>query len=263
MLIILIIKMSKIRYGLKLRTDNESSIPEADELINKCIFDYVELFYLPNHKTENYPSNVEVIHAPHANNGFNIADNSKRDYNLRCMEGSIKLADRTKAKYIIVHAGNTNNGGNEETAKNFLNEINDSRIIVENKPIALHTKGTDLKEDATGIGYNTMGIINICSDKYGICLDFSHAAKAALSLKKNYGELIEEFLKLEPKMFHLNDTRFDDEKDEHLHLGEGKFNLKFLKECVEKNKYKMISLETPRGECLDKDLENLLYFKNL
>jgi len=255
--------MSKIRYGLKLRTDNESSIPEADKLMEKGIFDYVELFCMPNHNTEDYPSNVEVIHAPHAIQGFNIADKSKRDFNLKCMEESLKLADKTKAKYIIVHAGNTNNGGDEETAKKFLNKINDYRIIIENKPIKLHTDGIVINYGSTGLGYDAKKLEDICSNKYGICLDFVHACKSALTTKSDYKEVVKEFMKLKPKVFHICDSTFNREEDEHVHLGKGCYDLSFFKECIENNESQIASLETPREKSLQQDIENLKYFKSL
>jgi len=56
-------------------------------------------------------------------------------------------------------------------------------------------------------------------EKLGVefCFDFGHAVCAANSLKKKPMEFIKEFLELKPRLYHLTDGFFKNEKDEHLH----------------------------------------------
>ena len=87
----------------------------------------------------------------------------------------------------------------------------------------------------------------------------NHAIKAAVSLGRAYKEFIEEFLKSKPNMFHISDGKLDNEKDEHLHIGEGDYNFEFLMGCVKRNKSKDVTLETPRTKLnsFEEDLKNL------
>jgi deoxyribonuclease-4 len=89
--------------------------------------------------------------------------------------------------------------------------------------------------------------------------------KAAVSLGRPYKEFIEEFLKLKPKMFHISDGKLDNEKDEHLNIGEGDYDFEFLMSCVKKNNLTYITLETPRlnQETLEEDIRNINALKKI
>lgn len=63
--------------------------------------------------------------------------------------------------------------------------------------------------------------------KRDLCLDFGHAAKAALSRGIYYKVCIEEIMKLKPRMAHICDGDFKGEKDDHMNIvgGENKKTL--------------------------------------
>jgi deoxyribonuclease-4 len=130
--------------------------------------------------------------------------------------------------------------------------MDDKRILIENMPkVGLN--------DERMIGYTAEQVKKLMGDKFGFCLDLNHAIKAAVSLRRPYKEFIENFLKSEPNMFHISDGKLDNEKDEHLHIGEGDYDFEFLMSCVKKNEFKYVTLETPRTDLnsLDEDLKNL------
>ena len=60
-------------------------------------------------------------------------------------------------------------------------------------------------------------------------------------------------------MFHIFDGVLNNEKDEHLAIGEGEYDFKFLASCIRKDNSKFVTLETPRSnlESLEEDLRNV------
>ncbi len=92
----------------------------------------------------------------------------------------------------------------------------------------------------------------------GLCLYLNHAAKAAVGLGVDYQEYIQDFLMLDPKMFHISDGTLTNEKDEHLNIGEGDYDIGFLMNCVNRSELGYVTLETPRTKLssLEEDLTN-------
>ena len=65
-------------------------------------------------------------------------------------------------------------------------------------------------------------------------------------------------MKLRPKIFHISDGKLNNEKDNHLNIGEGDYDFKFLMRCVKGNESKHMTLETPRNsDSFVGDLKNL------
>ena len=246
--------MNNIKFGLKLWSINYNLIEEAEKLIKKDIFQYIELMVAPD--TEISPFlKIEVpyiIHITSERWGLNIADKEKEDFNLRLISQNIKWADALGAEYLILHPG----FGEIETAKKFLEKIKDKRILIENMPrVGMNNEKM--------LGFSPEQIKELTGDEFGFCLDLNHAIKAAISLKKDYKKYIKEFLKLKPAMFHISDGNLDREKDEHLNIGEGEYGFKFLINCVKESQSKYITMETPRNNLnsLEEDLENLKKLK--
>lgn len=240
-----------MKFGLKLWSKNKDMISEANRLINENFFHYVELFYVP--ETEIKPfldyDIPYIIHIPTENFGLNIGDRTKREFNLKIINTCIEWADKLNAKYIVQHA----DYGSLEDAKNLLKEIHDERIVIENMP-RVGIKGEKM------LGYESWQLKELMGvGGLGFCLDFSHAAKAAVGIGKDYKEYINEFLKLKPDMFHISDCSLKNEIDEHLNIGDGEMDFKFLKECILSVKSRYVTLETPRKNLnsFDEDLKNM------
>jgi len=94
----------------------------------------------------------------------------------------------------------------------------------------------------------------------GLCLGFEHAVKAAVSFGVGYKEYVQGLMGLEPKVFHVSDGILSEEGDEHMGIGEGEYDFRFLMGCV--GEKKLVTLETPRiQKSLDKDVENFYILK--
>ena len=215
------------KRGLKLWSINtDSYYEEAKRLYENEVYDYIELYVVPGSidtLVKWQKLNVFfIIHCPHFAHGFNLAKADKRISNKRIFEEVQKFADGLNVPYIVIHGGI--DGDINETAKQ-LADLKDERALIENKPfIALPNKmGGEFCR-----GYNTLEIETVMSiSGCGFCLDFGHAVCAANSLKVNYLDYIKDFMKLEPKMFHLTDiSDITSEYDSHPHLGCGQLNLR-------------------------------------
>jgi len=239
-----------MKFGLKLWSLNTDLIDQAVHLIDEKVFDYIELMVIPNSEIKPFLIDVPyIIHIPHEKFGVNIGDPAAREYSLQKINESIIWADRLNAKHLIVHAGH----GSMQHATDLLHELSDSRLLIENMP------KVGLGDEAM-IGYSLEQIEDLIGDSdMGLCLDFGHAMKAAVSLGMDYKEHVQGFMGLEPRMFHVSDGMLNGERDEHLGIGEGEYDFVFLKGCVEGNRSKIVTMETPRvSQCsLAEDVGNV------
>lgn len=231
------------KFGLKLWSINtDYYYDEAIRLYNDNVFDYIELYVVPNTldtidkwKKLKIPF---VIHCPHFAHGFNLAKQEKQQSNRKIFDEVQKFADKLDVPYIVIHSGV--DGNIEETANQLAN-FNESRALIENKPfVALPNRmgGKFCR------GYN-INEIKLVMDvaKCGFCLDFGHAICAANSLDKDVYSYIEDFCRLNPTMFHLTDVNDITSKyDSHPHIGTGQLDIKRILKLIPKGKN--ITIET-------------------
>lgn len=240
------------KFGVKLWSkDFVKNLEFAKECIanlEKGLFDYVELFALPNSfqetkefVKEHLQGKKVVIHAPHSVFGLDTGNPERLEQNLADLKSSQEFADMLDAKIIILHTGyNEGEKFVDESVRQFK-RINDSRIAVENLPSyctatgkLLHgTSPLEIKKVIDGSG---------CQ----FCFDFAHAICAANAYGRDIWKDLSGYAALNPAMYHLSDGHFDSDKDEHLHYGEGDYDLKRLvKEFTSENA--IITMETGYG----------------
>ena len=244
-----------MKFGLKLWSINTDLIDQAVHLIDEKVFDYIELMVIPDSEIKPFLIDVPyIIHIPHEKFGVNIGDPAAKEYSLQKINECIAWADRLNAKHLILHAGH----GSMQHATDLLREVSDSRLLIENVP------KVGLSGEAM-IGYSPAQIEELIGDSdMGLCLDFGHAVKAAVSLGVDYKEYVRGFMEFEPRMFHVSDGTLSGERDEHLGIGEGEYDFGFLMGCVGRSEFKMMTLETPRVylERLEEDVQNMYLLKN-
>jgi len=250
-----------MELGLKLFSINENYVKEAVKLFEQKVYDFIELYVVPDSfescinlwKPLNIPF---IIHAPHFRNGVNLAKKEGFEQNIKFAKEAQEFADELNAEYIIFHPGIT--GNIEETARQ-LNIINDSRILIENKPY-----------------FTVLGDENICNGnspeeikfilenaKTGFCLDIGHCFCSANAQKIKPFDYLKQFLELNPKMFHLVDNDFSSVMDKHLHFGDGNFDIKKILNCLPDTA--KITLETYKDskENLDDFIKDIEFIKKL
>jgi len=232
-----------MKLGLKIWSTNDYYIKEAQELFRKGIFDYIELFAVP--QSENFIklwSSVEIpfiLHAPHSLAGFNPAQSSKESKNF---ENLITLEEYRKAldpEYIIFHPGL--DGTIKESIRQFrilkekfpkIHKIS----LIENKPV----KGLN-GENCIGTTPKELDYLQK-NTGMNLCLDIGHATCAANSIKANIWNFLRQFIELNPLIFHLSDGIINSEVDEHLNYGKGNFDLEKIISLLPEDP--IISIET-------------------
>ncbi len=213
------------KFGLKLWSVNENYIKEAVRLYEEGVYHYIELYVKPN----SYEKYIDlwkklpisyVIHAPHSRDGMNLAKKEKEAANRFLIEEAQKFADTLSADKMIVHPGIE--GDIKETARQLKN-INDKRILIENKPY--YALDANLVCNGT-----TPDEIKYIMDeaRVGFCLDIGHAICSANAQKQKAEIFLNEFLLLQPAIFHLTDGDRQGVLDNHGHIGQSNYNFPAL-----------------------------------
>lgn len=214
------------KIGLKLWSINtDCYLEEARRLYDGGIFDYVELYVVPESlatltawKRLAVPY---IIHNAHFAHGFNLACREKASTNRRIYEESARFADGLKAARIIFHGGI--DGDVEETCRQ-LASFSEPRALIENKPfIALPNRmGGESCRGATTEEITRIREETGCS----FCLDFGHAVCSAAWRRQDPYEFIAELAATAPAMYHLSDVAdLASPYDAHPHLQTGMLDL--------------------------------------
>lgn len=213
--------MNRLLLGLKLYSTDTRHAKEAQSLIERGIYSYVELFAVPGSFKDTVTTwrNLGipfVIHAAHSMKGLNPAKREQWSANRVLADEAKSFADSLGAQRIIFHPGL--DGPLDESVRQ-LRAFDDSRILVENKP----------REGLNGticVGWNPEDVSRLMRETgYGFCLDFGHAHCAAVSDGLDSEVFIRSFLALCPTMFHLTDGLASSPTDRHDRYGFGTFPL--------------------------------------
>lgn len=254
-----------LRLGLKLWSVNtDFYLREARRLYDEGVFDYVELYVVP--ETVDTLAKWRglkmpfIIHNAHSMQGFNLAQAEKRASNRRIYEQSKLFADALDARFIIFHGGIDGSVG--ETAAQ-LAQFDEPRAVIENKPfVALPNKMSGLY--CRGATPEELSLI-MKTANCGFCLDFGHAICAAAFLKIEPYSYIEKMVSLKPSMFHLSDVGdMSSPYDAHPHLGTGELDISRLKrDFLPLNA--VVSIETNKDskENLDDFANDIKWLKTL
>ena len=107
------------------------------------------------------------------------------------------------------------------------------------------------------IGYSSKQIEELIED--GAMSGFRACGEGGVSFGLDYKEYVQGFMWLEPRVFHLSDRTWGEEKDEHLNIGEGGYDFKYLPQCIDTNPFKVVTVETPRFNqmSLNEDIQNV------
>jgi deoxyribonuclease-4 len=227
--------------GLKVHSTEVDLISDIRNLHQRGFFDYVELYIVPDSygKTIIKWKDLEIpfiIHGPHTAHNVNIANSELRKSNMKAYREVKNFCKSLKSSYIIVHGGS--DGTLEETIYQ-LAMIRDDRIRLENKP-KVGING----EVCRGCSPEEFDQIFEAGVLQGIVLDLGHAIYYAAHCGVDYRNIIEQFMKYSPSVFHLSDGIYFSHTDVHLNIRKGEFNLKELLNYIPENA--MLTLETPR-----------------
>lgn len=206
-----------------------------DYFKDKADFFEVQALKRYNHNYLKKYSLPIVIHAAHFKQGSNPADKKMFKQNLKSINFAIKLADKVDAKKIIFHVGRlVNNNCSKEQAIEFVKDLNDKRILIENVvPMTggLYVTPNELK-------------IFLKKTKKDFIFDLAHSIVTANYYGMDCFRMIKEFLKLKPKHFHISGQKFSSKQDMHLSFKSKKADLPLKKILNFYPKNAEITLET-------------------
>lgn len=254
-----------MKIGLKLWSINtDYYLKEAERLYNEGVYDYIELYVVPDTEATlaswKKLSIPYIIHNAHFAHGFNLSRPEAKARNQVIYHQSRLFADELNAKYIIFHGGT--DGTAEETAAQLLS-FKEPRALLENKPyVALPNRmGGEYCRGATLSEIREI----ITTAGCGFCLDIGHAVCSANSQHKEPYEFVKELAGLHPQMFHLSDiSDMTSPYDAHPHLGSGELDISRLKKEIFPSDA-IISVETDKSskERLDDFQKDVIWLNNI
>lgn len=254
-----------LKLGLKVWSTNTFYIKPALELHRQGVFDYVELYVDPGSEKDVLGEWREsglpfFLHAPHAYSGFNLSRQKDKSENLRIVNQVESYRLALGPEFVIFHPGIQ--GSINETIhqiNGIKNKFPDifNLAIIENKP-KIGLKGEIC------IGASPEEIERITGETgIGFCLDIGHAICFAAWAQTGWEEVVDQFMKLKPEVYHLSDGNMNSHTDSHLHYGDGNFELSKIIKLIPSDVY--VSVETEKDPELHlKDFErDVNYLQNL
>ncbi len=237
------------RLGLKLWSINtDYYYDEAIKLYQDDVFDYIELYVVPNslHTLDKWAkSNIPFsLHAPHFMHEVNLANKDKFEYNKNIFLEVEEFRKSLKANYTVIHAGAS--GNIEETISQLI-LISPQNAYIENKP---YKAPFNLKNVCRGATYEEITLIKE-KTKLGFCLDIGHCICSANSLRIDPYEYLAKLQSLSPQCYHISGNYIDSEIDKHLHLHEGNFDYKRIFSIIDTTKD--IAVETDKDSKISLD----------
>lgn len=239
-----------MKYGIKIWSTNTQLIKSTRKHYEKGDFDYIELSAIVGSFDKRLIELLKgipcVIHCDNKNVNLSL----KLENNEKALREAVNFADELDAKYIIIHPGFK---GSVNTINSYI--INDTRFCIENMP------GITIDTNQEMLGRTFEELKQIKCNNY--CFDYSHAIKASKTLKIVSKIIIDNLIKLNPKIIHISDGFKDSEKDEHLSIGEGNFDINGFLKIIPDNV--MITLETQKKNYLDltEDIKNIKIIKKM
>lgn len=239
-----------MKIGVKTYSDKKF----LDSFENKCDFFEVQAIQGKDYSFLKKYKLPIVIHCEHHVFGVNIADNSKKDLNLKAINFAKKIAESISATKIIIHPGGLENENcSKENSIKFLKENCDKRFCIENMPFI------SLKDKIPRLCASPEEMKEfLIKTNLGFCFDINHAIEYALSKKLNYWNILKKFEKLKPIHYHLGGENMD-KKESHLSFCDSNLNLKKVLKILNKNAE--ITLEVSLDD--NKTEKDLILIKNL
>ena len=188
----------------------------------------------------------------------------------------LERCDILKVPNLVMHPGSHVGSGEEEGLKRIAGAFNK---LFDELP---DNKTTVCLETTAGQGSNLgykfeqlAQIIEMVEDRkrMGICLDTCHIFAAGYPIQKEseYKAMMNEFdriLGLERlKVIHFNDSKkgLGSKVDRHTHIGQGELGLEPFRHILNDKRLQKVPkiLETPKGDELLEDIENLKILRSL
>jgi deoxyribonuclease-4 len=220
---------------------------------------------------------ASVAVASHASYLINLASGKQEltDKSIAALTAEIHRCEQLGIPFVVIHPGSHGGDGVEAGLVRF-------------------TKALDLALDATGVGVTVLlettagqgtGLGSRFEElafilehsrvprRLGVCVDTCHIFAAGYDIRtlSAYTQTLEEFDRLvgveRIKFFHLNDSKqkLASRVDRHEHIGQGAIGLDGFRSLLNDPRFAdhPMTLETPKGDDLQEDRDNLQVLRRL
>ena len=215
--------------------------------------------------------------ASHASYLINLAS-GKEELQLKSIasfSGELQRCHDLGIPYVVMHPGSHGGDGVEAGLIRFVQGL-DAAIEHAGSDTMVLLETTAGQGTSLGSRFEELACIRGNSrhpEKLGVCLDTCHVFAAGYDIRSEtaYLRTVAEFDRLigleHLHFFHLNDSKKElgSRVDRHEHIGQGCIGLEAFKHLLNDSRFAAhpMTLETPKGEDLKEDVENLARLRTL
>ena len=213
-----------------------------------------------------------IVFCAHNSYLVNLASQDAKmfDTSVKAMTAELERAEALELPFIVMHPGSHGGAGEEAGLERIVEGLD--KIIAATPKFRCKMALEVTAGQGTALGYRLehlalLGKSVIDETRLGFCLDTAHLYAAGYNLKTPEGYLdvmksIEKTIGSKRVLgLHLNDSKVPLGKrvDRHEHLGVGEVGLDCFIHIVQDKRWAKIPkvLETPKGEDMREDVENL------
>lgn len=226
---------------------------------------------------ETWGRSNRMLVASHASYLINLASRKDdlRQQSIAAFTEELQRCHQLEIPYVVLHPGSHGGDGIESGLERFISALDEAIAQAESETMVLveTTAG-----QGTGLGsrFEELGHIlthSKQSHRIGVCLDTCHIFAAGYDIRTvaSYNAMMKEFdreIGFEKlKFFHLNDSKKElgSRVDRHEHIGLGFIGLEGFRFILNDPRFKhhAMALETPKGDDLKEDIENLGKLRSL
>jgi len=192
------------------------------------------------------------------------------------LKEEMERCELLKIPNLVMHPGSHVGSGEEAGIEKIAENINRLFDALNDASVTLLLEAT--AGQGTNLGYSFEQLAEIISkidndDRLGVCLDTCHIFAAGYPLvdPKDYKKTMKTFEEIigfdRLQIIHMNDSKkeFGSKRDRHEHIGKGFIGLEGFSNIVNDSRLKDVPMiiETPKGDDLAEDIENLKILRSL
>ncbi|NNF47581.1 MAG: deoxyribonuclease IV [Desulfofustis sp.] len=219
----------------------------------------------------------DMIVASHGSYLINLASGKVelRHKSILSFVGELQRCHDLGIPYIVIHPGTHGGDGVEAGLIQFVNALDEAIERAESQSMVL-LETTAGQGTSLGSWFEELAWIRENSryaEKIGFCLDTCHIFAAGYDIRseESYNQTFNDFDRLiglqHLHFFHLNDSKKElgSRVDRHEHIGQGCIGLQGFRNLLNDARFAAhpMTLETPKGEDLKEDIENLATLRGL